>query len=188
MLAPWKESYDKTRQYIKKQRHPFVDEGPCSQSCGISSSPVRMWELEHKEGWVLKNWYFRIMVLEKTLESPLDCKEMKPVNPQGNQPWIFTGRTDAEAEALIFDHLMWRADSLEETMILGKTEGRRRRGQQWWDGWLLSLTWVWANLGDNEGQGSLACCSPRACKELDKTQQLNNSRGVTWLFLPHSSG
>ena len=91
--------------------------------------------LDHKEGWVLKNWCFWTMVLEKTLESPVDCKEIKPVNLKGNQSWIFTGRTDAEAP--IFDHLMQRANSLEKTLMLGKTEGRRKRGRQrmrWWDG------------------------------------------------------
>ena len=90
---------DKPRQYIKKQKHHFADKGLHSQSYGFASSHVRMWELDHKEDWEPKNWCFKIVVLEKTLESPLDCKEIKPVNPKGNQPWIFTGRTDAEAEA-----------------------------------------------------------------------------------------
>ena len=88
-----------------------------------------MSELDHKESWVPKNWCFWTVVLQKTLESPLDCKEIQPVNPKGNQSWIFIGRADAEAEAPIIGHLMWRA-----TLMLGKTEGRRRRGQQgmWW--------------------------------------------------------
>ena len=92
-------------------------------------------ELDHKEGWAPKNWCFWI-VLEKTLESPLDCKETKPVNLKGNQSWIFTGRTDAEAEAPIFGHLMWRTDSLEKTWMLAKIEGRRReqQGVRWLDG------------------------------------------------------
>ena len=98
MLAPWKESYDKPNN-IKKQKHHFADKGLYSQSYGFSSGHVRMWELDHKEDWEPKNWCFKIVVLEKTLESPLDCTEIKPVNPKGNQPWIFTGRTDAEAEA-----------------------------------------------------------------------------------------
>jgi len=98
MLAPWKESYDKPRQHIKKQRHHFADKGPSSQSYGFSSSHVQMWELDHREGWAPKNWCFQIVVLEKTLEIPSDCKEIKPVNPQGNQPWIFIGRTDNVAE------------------------------------------------------------------------------------------
>ena len=89
----------KPRQHIKKQRHYFADKGPSNQSCGFSSSHVWMWELEYKESWALKNWHFWTVVLEKTLKSPWDCKEIKPVNLKENQSWIFTGRTDAEAEA-----------------------------------------------------------------------------------------
>ena len=84
---------------ILKRRYYFANKGPSSQSYGFSSSHVWIWELDHEEGWALKNWYFRIVVLEKTLESPLDCKEIKPVNPKQNWSWIFIGRTDAEAEA-----------------------------------------------------------------------------------------
>ena len=100
-LAPWKKSYDQPRQHIIKQRHYFADKCPSSQSYGFSSSHVWMWELDHKESWALKNWCFCTVVLEKTLENPLDCKEIQPVNSKGNQSWIFIGRTDAEAEALI---------------------------------------------------------------------------------------
>ena len=100
-------SYDQLRQHIKKQRHDFADKGQSSQSYGFSSSHVRMWALDHKESWVPKNWCFWTVVLEKTLESPLDFKEIKPVNPQGNQPWIFILRTDAEAEAPI----LWPTDA-----------------------------------------------------------------------------
>ena len=100
-LTPWKESYDQPRQHIKKQRHSFADKDPSSQSYGFSSSHVWMWELNYKETWGLKNWCFWTMVLEKILERPLDCKEIKPVNPKGNQSWIFIGRTDAEAETPI---------------------------------------------------------------------------------------
>ena len=100
------------------------------KSYGFSSSHVWIWELDHKEDWAPKNWCFWIVVLEKTLENPLDCKKIKPVNPEGNQPWIFTGRTDAEAEA----PLLWPPDgktySLEETLMWGKTEGKRKRGEQ----------------------------------------------------------
>ena len=99
--APWKKSYDQPRQYIKKQRHYFADKGLSSQSYGFSSSYVWMWELDYKENWVQKNWCFWTEVLEKTLESPLDCKEIQPVHPKGNQPWIFTGKTDAKAETPI---------------------------------------------------------------------------------------
>ena len=104
--APWKKSYDKPKQHIKKQRHHFADKGSYSQSYGFSSGHVWILELDHKENWAPKNWCFQTVVLEKTLESPLDCKEIKPVNPKGNQPWIFIGRTDVEAEAQI----LWPPD------------------------------------------------------------------------------
>ena len=99
MLAPWKKSYDQTRQDIKKQRYHSNGKGPSSQSYDFSSSRVWMWELDYKESWALKNWCFWTVVLEKTLESPLDSKGSQPVHPKGNQSWMFIGRTDAEAEA-----------------------------------------------------------------------------------------
>ena len=105
MPTPWKKSYDKPRQHIKKQRHYFANKGLYSQSYSFPTSHIWMWELDHKESWAPKNWCFWI-VLEKTLESFLDSKEIKPVNPKGNQPWIFIGRTDAEAEAPI----LWPPD------------------------------------------------------------------------------
>ena len=119
-----KQQYDN----IKEQRHYFARKGPSSQSYGFSSSHVWMWEFNHKVSWAPKNWYFWNVVLEKTLESPLDCKEIKPVHPKGDQSWIFIGRTDAEIVAPILGHLMQRADSLEKTLMLGKIESRRRRG------------------------------------------------------------
>ena len=94
------------------------------------SSHVRMWELDYKESWAPKNWCFWIVVLEKALESPLDCRELQPVHPKGDQFWVFIGRTDVEAETLILGHLIQRTDSFEETLMLGEIEGRRRRGQQ----------------------------------------------------------
>ena len=99
--SPWKEAYDQPRQHIKKQGHYFVNKGPSSQGYGFSSGHVWMWELDYKESWALKNWCFWTVVLEKTLESPLDCKEIQPVHPKGDQSWIFIGRTDAEAETPI---------------------------------------------------------------------------------------
>ena len=110
MLIPWKENYDQPRQHIQKQRHYFVNKGQSSQGYGFSSSQVWMWELDYKESWTPKNLCFWTVVLEKTLESPLDCKEIQPVHPKGNQSWIFIGRTDAEAETPILwppDLLIW---------------------------------------------------------------------------------
>ena len=106
-LALCKKSYDQLRQHIKKQRHYFVNKGPSSQSYGFSNSHVWMWELDYKESWAPNNWCFWTVVLEKTLESPLDCKEIQPVNPKGNQSEIFIGRPDAEAEAPI----LWPPDA-----------------------------------------------------------------------------
>ena len=170
---------DKLRQCIKKQRHYFADKGPYSQSYGFSSSQVQIWELDHKEGWMLKNWCFWTVVMEKTLESLLDCKEIQPVHPRQNQSWIFIGRTDAEAETPLLwppDVKSWliRKDWCWERLKAGG-EGDNRR----WDGWMGSLTqwtWVWVALGDAEGQGSLECYSPRGHKELDMAEWLNNKK------------
>ena len=113
--------------HIKKQRHYFADKVPSSQSYVFSSSHVWTWEVDHKESWAPKNWCFWSVVLEKTLESPLDSKEIKPVNPKGNQSWIFIGRTEAEAPIFLPPDVK---GSLEKTLRLGKIEGRRKRGQQ----------------------------------------------------------
>ena len=133
MLAPWKKSYDKPRQHIKKQRHHLADKYPSSQSYFFfSSSHVHMWELDHKEGWAQKNWCFQTVVLVKTLESPLNCKEIKPVNHKRNQPGIFTGRIGAEAETQILWPLMQRTNSLEKTLMLAKIKGRRGQQRMRW--------------------------------------------------------
>ena len=112
---------------------------------------VQMWELDHKESWVLKNWCFQTTLLEKTLESPLDCKESKLVNPKGNQSWIFLEGLMLKLKLRYFGHVMRRTDSLEKTLMLGGGGGRRRRGRQRMrDGWMASLTWwtwVWASSG-----------------------------------------
>ena len=100
MLTPWKESYDQARPYIKKQRHYFANKGPSSQGHGFSNGHVWMWELDHKESWVLKNWWFWTVALEKTLKSPLDYKDIQPVHAKGDQFWVFIGRTDTEAPIL----------------------------------------------------------------------------------------
>ena len=167
---------------FKKQRHYFANKGPYSQSYGFPSSHVWMWELGHKEGWALKNWCFQTVMLEKTLESPLDCKEIQPVSPKGNQPWIFTGRIGAEAEAPVLGHLTGRANSLEKTSMLEKTEGTSRRGRQRMR-WLMASptqwTWVWANSGRWWRTGSLVCCSPWSHKKSDTTEWLNN--GIHYL-------
>ena len=114
MLAPWEKSYDQPRQHIKKQRHYFANKGPKLWFFQLSCMDLR----GYKESWTLKCWCFWTVVLEKTLESFLDSKEFKPINPKDDQYWIFIERTDAEAEAPVFGHLMWRADSLEETLML----------------------------------------------------------------------
>ena len=124
-------------QHIKKQGHHFVDKSPYNQSYGFSNSHVWMWELDHKDGWVTNNWCLQIVVLEKTLESPVNSREITLANPKGNQPWIFTGRT--EAEAPILGHLMWTADLLEKTLMLERIEEKRRKGWQRMR-WLNSIT------------------------------------------------
>ena len=101
------------------------DKCPSSQSCGFSNSHVWLWQLDYKESWALKNWCFWTVLLEKTLESPLDCKEIQPVNPKGNQSWIFISGLMLKLKLQYFGHLMWRADSMEKILVLGKIEGRR---------------------------------------------------------------
>ena len=111
-LTPWKESYDQPIQHIEKQRHYFVNKGPSNQGCGFSSGHVWMWKLDYKEGWELKNWCFWTVVLEKTLESPLDCKDIQPVHPKGNQSWVFIGMEKAMATHSIT--LAWKIPWTEE--------------------------------------------------------------------------
>ena len=139
---------------IKKQRHYLADKGLYSQSHGFPSGHVLMWELDYKGISVPKNWCFWTVVLEKTLESPLDCKETKPVNCKGNQSWIFIEGLTLKLQH--FGHLMQRADSLEKTLMLGNIEGRRKRGDRGWDGWMASpslWTWVWISSGSWWGTG-----------------------------------
>ena len=152
MLAPWKKSYDQTRQHIKKQRHYFTNKGPSSQSYRFSSSHVWMWELDYKANWVPKNWGFWTVVLEKSLESPLDCK-IQPVHPKGNQSWIFIEGLMLKLKLQYFGHLMQRTDSCEKTLMLGKTEGRRRRGHRGWNGWMaLSTLWTVHRVAKSQTQ------------------------------------
>ena len=148
------ESYDKPRQRIKKQRHYFADKGPSSQGYGFSSGHVWIWELDHKESWAQKNWCFWSVVLKKTLESPLDRKEIQPVHPKGDQSWIFIGRTDAEAETPI----LWPRDV--KNWLTGKDPDARKDWRQekkgtiedemvgrhhWLNGheWVSSESWWW---------------------------------------------
>ena len=137
MLTPWKESYDQPRQHIQKQRHYFANKGLSSQGYGFSRGHIWMWELDCEEGWAAKNLCFWTVVLEKTLESPLDCKEIQPVHSKGDQCWMFFGRSDAKAETPI----LWPPDAkswlILKPLMLGKIEGRWRRGWQrmrWLDG------------------------------------------------------
>ena len=138
---------------------------------GFSSSHACMWELDHIEGWILKKWCCRTVVLEKTPESPLDNKEIKPVNPKGNQPWIFMARAEAEAETPI----LWPSDG--KSLLTGKDpDAGKDWGQQekgvtenemvWWHHWLNRHEFEWSP-GDSEGQGSLTCCSPWVHKGSD---------------------
>ena len=155
------------------QRLHFASKGLYSQSCGFSNSHVWMWKLDNKEGWVPRNGYFWIMMLEKTLPSPLDSKMIKPVNPKGNQLWIFIGRTDAEAEAPI----LWPPDV--KSQLIGKNPDA---GKYWkqeekgmtedqmvgWHHWLNEREFE-QTPGDSEGQGSLVCYIPWDCEGLDTT-------------------
>ena len=160
---------------MKKKRHHFADKGLYSQSYGFSTSHVRMRELNHKEGWAPKNWCFQTVGLEKTLESPLDSKEIKPVNPKGSQPWIFTGRTEADAESEA--PILWSPD-VKSRLIgkdpdAGKDWRQKEKGETedemvGWHHWLNGHEFE-QTLGDGEGQGSLACCSPWGCKDSDMT-------------------
>ena len=125
MVTPWKGSYDQLRQHIKKQRHCFANKGPYSQSYGFSINHVWMWELDYKEGWAPKNWCFWTVMLEKTLDCPMDCKEIQPVHPKGDQSWVFIGRTDVDAGTLI----LWPPDV--KCWLIGKdSDAGRDWGQE----------------------------------------------------------
>ena len=145
-----KKSYDQPRQYIKKQRHYFAIKGPSSQSYGFSSSRVWMWELDYKESWALKNWCFSTVVLEKTLKSPLDSKEIQPVHPKGNQSWMLIGRTDAEAKVPILWPRCKELTDLKRPWCWERLKAGGEGDNRGWDGWMASLTqwtWVWVNSG-----------------------------------------
>ena len=175
-LTPWQKGYDKPRQHVKKQSIYFVNNHLSSQSYSFSSSPVWMWELDHKESSEPKNWCFWTVVLENTLESPLDYKEIKPVHPKGNQSWIFIGRTDAAPEAPI----LWLPDAKNWLIWKDPDAGkdwRREKGMTedemaGWHHQLYGHEFEQAP-GFGDGQGSLACYSPWDRKESDTTEWLN---------------
>ena len=157
--------------------HLFANKGPYSQHYGFPSSHVRMWELDQKEGWGPKNWCFWTVVLEKTLESSLDCKEIQTVHPKGDQSGIFIGRTNVEAETPILWPPDWRADSLEKNPDAGKDWRQKEKGtaEDEMVGWhhRLNRHEFGQTPGDGEVHGSQTCCSPWGRKELDMTEQLN---------------
>ena len=177
LLASWNKSYDQPRQHNKKQRCYFADKCPLCQGYGFCSGHVWIWELDCRESWALKNWCFWTVVLQKTLESPLDCKEIKLVNPKGNQSWIFIGRTDAEAETTILwppdsnNWLTWKAPDAGKDWRWeekGMTEYEMVGWHHWLDGQKFEQA---LDVGD--GQGSLACCSLWGHRESDTTERLN---------------
>ena len=177
MLTPWKESYDQLRQHIKNQRHYFFNKGPSSQGYGFSNVHVWMWELDSKESWALKNWWFWTVVLEKSLESPLDCKEIQPVHPKGDQSWVFIGRTDVEAEAPILGPPDVKSWLIWKDPDAGKDWGQEEMGATkdemvGWHHWLNGQGFGWTP-GVGDGQGGLACCCSWGHKELDMTERLN---------------
>ena len=177
MLAPCKKIYDKPRQCINKQRHHFANKDPFSQSYGFSSSHVQMQEMNHKAGWVLKNWCFWTVVLEKTLESPLNWNETKPVHPKGNQSWIFTGKTDAGNEAPI----IWPSDVKSWLIRKDPDPGKDWRQEEKGETEDEMVGWHHRLNGDEfkqtpgvgDRQGSLVCCCPWGHKESDRTEWLN---------------
>ena len=176
MLAPWKKSYDQPRQHIKKQRYYFANKGPSSQSFGFPSSHVWIWELDYKESWAPKNWCFCTVVLEKTLESPLDFKEVHPVHPKGDQSWIFIGKTAVEAETPILwlpdvkNWLIWKDSDA------GKDWRWEEMGMTGWNGWMASptqCTWVWVNSGSWWWTGRPGLLQSMGSKESDMSERLN---------------
>ena len=192
--APWKKSYDKPRQHIKKQRHYFANKGLSRQSYGFSSSHVWMQELDYKKSWAPKNWCFWTVVLEKTLESPLDCKEIKLVNPKGNQSWIFIGRTDGDWNSNTLatwreEWAHWKRPWFWERFKAGG-EGDDRV----WDGLMASptgWTWVWVGTRSWRWTGKPGSYRPWFCKVSDMTEQLNRTdrtENVDTVCLPNCFG
>ena len=171
------ESYDQPIQHIQKQRHYFASKSLASQSYGFSSGHVWMWELDSEGSWAPKNWCFWTVVLEKTLESPLDCKEVQPVHTKRDQSWMLIGRTDVKAETPV----LWPPDAKNWLVWKDPDAGKDWRWEEkgtaedkivGWHHWLSGHEFEQA-LGVGDGQGGLACCSLRGHKESDTTEQLN---------------
>ena len=188
-LENWKESYDQPRQHIKKQRHYFANKGPSSQGDGFSSGHVWMWELDYKESWVPKNWCFWTVVLKKTLESPLDCKEIQPVHPKGAHPGCSLERLMLKLKTPILwppdvkSWLIWKdpdAGKYWRQVEKGMTEDEIVG----WHHQLNGHGFGWTP-GVGDGQGGLVCCGSWGHKELDMTEQLNWTEPENWI--PHAS-
>ena len=177
MLTPWKKIYDQPREHIQKQRHYFANKGPPSQGYGFSSGHVWMWMLDCEEGWALKNCCFWTVVLEKTLESPLDCKEIQPVHSKGDQPWVFFGRNDAKAEILVLWPPHAKSWLTGKDSDAGRDWGQEEKGtikdeMAGWHHWLDGRESEWTP-GDGDGQGGLACYDSWGRRESDTTERLN---------------
>ena len=177
MIVPWKKSYDQPRQHIKKQSRYLANEGLTSQGYVFPSSHVWMWELDYEESWAPNTWCFWTVVLEKTLESPLDCKEIQPVHPKGDQSWVFIGRTDVEAES----PMLWPPDA-KNWIIWKDPDAGKDWGQEEKEmtedemvGWHHQHNghgFGWTP-GVGDGQGGLAHCGSWDHKELDTTERLH---------------
>ena len=185
MLTLWKKSYDQPRQHIKKQRHYFADKG---QSYGFSSSHVWMWELDYKESWVPKNLCFWTVVLEKTLECPLDCKEIQPVHPKGNQFWIFIGRTDVEAETPI----LWPSDARSWLIWKDPDAGKDWRYEEKGTtedemvGWQLTQwPWVWVNSRSSWWTGRPGLLQSMGLQRVGQEWAIELNQ--TWVYVSFSS-
>ena len=172
MFTPWRKTYDQPRHHIKKQRHYFANKGPSSQGYGFSSRHVWVWELDHKESWVPEIDAFELWCWRRLLRVPWTSRRsnqsvLKEISPEYSPEGLML-----KLKLQCFGHLTWRANSLEKTLMLGKMEGRRKRGQhriRWLDIITDSMDMNLGKLRDSEGQGGLVCCSRWGCKELDVT-------------------